>query len=257
MDAIRDEEVARILKDLREKSADPERRAELERREEEQREAKIAELMGRSEIPKKYLPKSFDTFVVTKANAAALKACREYVQEWQDRRNAQGIALFGDIGVGKTHLAIAVMKELITRYHVPARYANVLHTFERAKWSFDSDGTNPIPPLLSCPFLVLDDLGSERPTSWTLSQVLLIVDYRQGEELPMLITSNATNWSGLMNMLTLKVKGHTESLEHLALPVNRAIDRLREGLGAPLVIKGKSWRGRQPRSGAGGDDKQQ
>jgi len=237
-----------IMEDLREKSKSPDRRAEHKRREKEQKAATVAALIEQSGIPKRYMREDFDSFVVTTENRQALSACRNYVKCWPDQKDVEGLALFGDIGVGKTHLAISVMKELITRYMIPAKYANVLHTFERAKWSFDSDRVNPIPRLLNCPFLVLDDLGSERPTSWTLSQVMLIVDYRLGEELPMLITSNAATRSGLMSMLTLEVRGDVESRAHLAIPVQRAIDRLREIVGDPIIIKGKSWRGRRKHS---------
>ena len=236
--------VLRILYDLREKSADPERRAQNEARVRAAFESDRETLVSRSGIPKRYRNSDFDNFIVTTENAPALKACREYVENWAEAPGVEGMALFGDIGVGKTHLAIAVMRELIHKHLVPAKYANLLHTFERAKWSFESDGVNPIPLLLDCPFLVLDDLGSERPTTWTLSQVLLIVDYRLGEELPMFITSNALGWDGLAKMLNVEVKGDHESRAHMILPVNRAIDRLSEIVGDPIAIRGESWRGR-------------
>lgn len=38
--------------------------------------------------------------------------------------------------------------------------------------------------------LVLDDIGAERPTDWTLGELTLLVDHRYSEELPTILTSN-------------------------------------------------------------------
>jgi len=238
-----DRDMQKILDDLQEKCRDPERQAEYERWVKENEERDAAVLMKRSGLPYLYREKGFDDFQVTDGTRAAYEACKAYVANWNGGSHS-GIALFGDIGTGKSHLAAAVVRELILQHLVSARYANVLHTFEIARWSFDSEGVNPIPRLLKSAFLVLDDLGSERPTPWALEQSSHIIDYRLAEGLPMMITSNATTWNGLIKMLTYDLPGDPVRRSHLALPVSRIIDRLRESVGDPFVMKGKSWRAR-------------
>lgn len=240
-----DEDVKKLLRDLHEKSKDPERKAEYEKYAADQKEAAIKSLMMNAEVPRMYKEKSFDNFTITRQNREAVLACKRYIASWGEASTTASIALFGNVGVGKSHLAVAVVKELISRYSVPARYANILHTFETARWSIGGDQLNPIPRMISSAFLVLDDLGSERPSTWTLEQVSHIVDYRLIEGLPMMITSNALDWGGLAGMLTMEVRGDPVSRAHMGVPIARIIDRLREAVGDPIVIRGKSWRGRK------------
>jgi DNA replication protein DnaC len=240
-----DRELKDILTNLAELSKEPDRREEYERRQRDEREAVISKLLVHADIPAAYRGKGFDDFMQTGANRAAFEACKRYAALWKDGRQTRGMALFGNVGVGKSHLAAAVLRELITEYQVAGVYANVLHAFERIRWSFDTQEQNPVKKLLSTPFLVLDDLGSQRPTAWTLEQVSHIIDYRLSENMAIFVTSNAVQWSGLARMLTLDLRGDPDSRSHLEVTVARIIDRLRDAVGDPIVIKGKSWRGRR------------
>jgi len=237
-------DLTEILADLMEKSKDPAIQARYEEIETELRGSKIVELTRRSGIPHKFLMRNFSNFTITKDNGAAYRACFYYCENWKDDpRENRSLLLLGNVGVGKTHLAAAVCHKLILDHLVGAIYANVLHTFEMARDSFQERKENPIRPLLTAPFLVLDDLGSERPTPWALEQVCHIIDHRSSEELPVLVTSNAGNWEGMFKMLTMEVRGDPSRSE-LTLPASRIIDRLRDMTGEPLVLAGKSWRGK-------------
>lgn len=203
---------------------------------ESQRQNDILRLMNMASIPDKYSESSFENFQVTKNTELAYETCLQYVENFQEMKKGSSLALFGNVGTGKTHLAIAVIRELIKRYSIQAIYASVLHTFEMARESFESDGINPIPRLRRCAFLVLDDLGSERPTAWTLETLTGIIDYRVSESKPMLITSNAVNWRGLFNHLSGAVMDGSD------MAAARIIDRLVEVIKLPVVITGPSWR---------------
>lgn len=221
------------LKDVLAKSKEPGRKEEYEEWERKQKENRVNTLFSVSGLPKLYQDKTFSNFKVTTNNGPAYDKCKIYAENWEMAK-LPGIALFGSIGVGKSHLAAAVVNELINKYQTRAKYANVLHFFEMVRWSYGSDEKNPLPLLLDCSFLVLDDLGSERPTPWALEQVSHIVDYRLSECLPMMITSNAGDWAGLVSMLN--PEGDS------VITVSRIIDRLRVMVSDPVVIKGKSWR---------------
>lgn len=237
-----------ILKDLQQRSQEPDRRAEYERRQREHRESQVSCLMEQADIPAGYLSKTFDNFEMTSANRMALEACKAYATLWASGRQTSGMALFGNIGVGKSHLAVAVLKQIIKEHLVGGVYANVLLTFEMIRWSFQTGMENPLKKILRSPFLVLDDMGSERPTVWTLEQISMIMEYRLSSDLPILVTSNALDWSGLKRMLTLKIRGDVEARAHLEPTVNRIIDRLHDSVGNPVIIRGKSWRGRKPKA---------
>jgi DNA replication protein DnaC len=152
----------------------------------------------------------------------------------------ESLALFGSVGTGKTHLAIVTCQELIKRHLVFAKYMPVLEMFEMARQSFDNEMANPIPAIKKCDFLVLDDLGSERPTPWVLEQLTSIIDHRVANRLPFLITSNAKNWVGLCQMLTQLSDGD----DQVKLSVQRIVDRFTQVIREPIVMVGSSWRSR-------------
>jgi DNA replication protein DnaC len=209
------------------------------------REGKVRELMNRSGIPRRYQGKTFSVFEILTYNQEAYTACVNYCDQWnQNLQENWSIMLFGDIGVGKTHLAAAVCHALIQDHLVNAVYANVLHTFEMARASFSQHKENPIGPLLNAQFLVLDDLGSERATPWAIEQLCHIIDYHYNEDLPVFATTNAGSWEGMLRMLTLELRGDPVSRSELTLPAQRIIDRLRDMTGESLLIHGQSYRGR-------------
>lgn len=245
-----EDELRAIMEDMEEKSKDPERQAEYERIESARAEAAFDSFMRYSGIPRLYADSSFDDYEVIPSNKEAYNACREYVNSWKDGKRQDGMAIFGSVGVGKTHLAISVLKEIFEKYDTPGKYANVLHTFELTRWSFDGRSTNPIVDILRTPFLVLDDLGSERPSVWTVEQLAHIMDYRLSECLPMIITSNAMDWKDLSKMLLLERRGDPESRVHLELSIMRIMDRMHDAVGTPVKIIGKSWRGNNRKASA-------
>ena len=226
---------ADALKDILEKAKEPGREEEYKQWEEAQKQLRITSLFNTSGLPDLFKQKNFSNFTITKENKEAHQRCYDYVMNWEVSK-IPGIALFGSVGVGKSHLAAAVVSTLINRYQVSARYANVLHTFEKIRWSYDpnSDEKNPLPALLDCFFLVLDDLGSERPTPWALEQISHIIDYRMSENLPLMITSNVGSLQGLANILD--ISGDS------SIVVSRIIDRIKVMVGFPVKIIGKSWR---------------
>ena len=75
----------------------------------------------------------------------------------------------GPSGTGKTHLACAIANELKGKYAVS--FANVPMLLEKMR-----TGNVSVEEMLSADLLVLDDLGSERETAWTVERFLLIVD---------------------------------------------------------------------------------
>lgn len=245
---VLEKDVQKVIAEAKARSMEPDAQARYEQWVQDQRRMRIDDLMNRAKIPRLYREASFDDLVVTEDNKEAIQICRSYVETCpEDFRDIKSLALFGVPGVGKTHLAIVVLRELIHRYAIPGRYAHVLHSLEDAKSSFGGDGVNPINSIKQFPFLVLDDLGSERSTNWALEQVSRIIDFRVNDELPTLITSNANSWSGLVKMLMSESRGDIEARSLVQTPVVRIIDRLRDVVGDPVVIKGKSWRGREIR----------
>ena len=129
---------------------------------------------------------SFENFDATPEMSAALAQCRKVA-----RGEARCALLQGSFGNGKTHLAIAALREwgsLETGYFwkVPDWLAMV------KRRSFDEGEPlgNVLNPARANTLIVFDDLGAENQTDWAAEQLFRVLDARYDSRAPTIITSN-------------------------------------------------------------------
>jgi DNA replication protein DnaC len=104
-----------------------------------------------------------------------------------------GLLLIGPCGVGKTHLGVAVLKQLVRRGH-EALFYDYRELLKEIQNSYNPE--NPISesrllePVLNAEVLLLDDLGSSKPSNWALEMIGHILTTRYNEKRVTLLTSN-------------------------------------------------------------------
>jgi DNA replication protein DnaC len=151
-------------------------------------------LIAEARIPKRYEHCTLDNFVQY-SNEKLLKAlshARRFAEAFPvvDK----GLFFIGPPGVGKSHLAVAVLHQVIrTRgahglfYDVRDLLKIIRSTYNPAVQATESDVLRPV---MRAELLVLDDIGAEKTSEWVEETLNLIVTTRYNERRLTIFTSN-------------------------------------------------------------------
>jgi DNA replication protein DnaC len=163
-------------------------------------EERASRVMLRARIPKRYEHCDFESYSTdvgaTPRHAASLKNAKMLAQAFvRDYPGAaeKGLLLMGPSGVGKTHLAVASLKELIRRGHhcLFCDYRELLKEIQ-ASYNPASESTEMsiLDPVRTAEVLVLDDLGASKPSAWVLDIIGLVLNARYNERRVTILTTN-------------------------------------------------------------------
>ncbi|MFH0964721.1 MAG: ATP-binding protein [Planctomycetota bacterium] len=167
-------------------------------------------------VPKRYWGVTLAKTTRIPDNASAL----DTVMAWQEDPRGM-LMLWGRVGVGKTHFAVAVLHELYLRGCDGLRFLDVAKLIAALRRQvFDADLERE--RIAREDVLVLDDLGLQGGTDWAREHVVSLISRREAEERPTIVTSNL-------------------SLEELSKAFD---DRLASRLAGGKVIRmgGRDWR---------------
>ena len=121
----------------------------------------------------------------------AWEECKTYARSFTP--NSRSMFFQGPTGLGKTHLSLAIASEVIRKgYNVlytPAQ--TLLETLERERFRRGEENYS-LDFVLDCDLLILDDLGAEFSTNFSVSAIYNIINSRLIEGKPTIISSNLT-----------------------------------------------------------------
>src|SRR5215212_2926300 len=174
-------------------------------------------LLQQARIPNRFLHCAMDNFELIQPSLhRALMNTKKFVEEYPVVD--VGLLYLGRCGVGKTHLAVAALKEIIKK-----GIAGMFYDF-RDLLKEIQDSYNPnthtselkiLAPIFDADVLVLDELGASKPTEWVQETITHIINKRYNDKKVTIFTSN---------YLDVKVNPYDEAL------TERVGERLRSRL---------------------------
>jgi DNA replication protein DnaC len=209
--------------------------------------SRAAQLEGR--IPRRYQGVSFDRPPVPGMPEPVVAEVRRYVHDISARiADGSGLWLVGDVGTGKTTLAMIVSKAALEAGHSVAIYSLPrLLNLIRDEIGQESGLLDLLDRLSSVDLLHIDDLGAQHTTPWRLEQLYSIVDARYQASRAIVATTNLMPDDLVRQMAGNGASGYEPDEAATANEATqqvgkRIVSRLIEMCGDPLPLFGEDKR---------------
>jgi DNA replication protein DnaC len=157
------------------------------------RAALSARLLTEARIPPRYRRCDLESFQTNNDSLAiAVRKARRFCESFPVAD--KGLFFLGKPGLGKTHLSVAIVKEVINRTNARALFYDVRDLLKEIRNTFNpvvrSTELQVVQPVMRAELLVLDDLGAEKTSEWVEETLNLIVNTRYNEKRLTIFTSN-------------------------------------------------------------------
>ena len=151
--------------------------------------------LERARIPPRFRQCDFDGFFAPSDNASlqmAVVKARGFAAQYP--MVERGLLFMGNPGVGKTHLTVAILRQLMTTKGTDCLFVSFPDLLEQLQESYDPVALRTkaeiLQPVLETEVVAIDDLGARRVTDWVEDTVTYILNYRYNQKKPTLLTSN-------------------------------------------------------------------
>ena len=157
-----------------------------------QRQKTTGSSFDKAKLPGRYNQCHFNNY--TTADPSQVKALRLAIQFANEYPAVdRGLLFTGTVGVGKTHLAVSILKGLFER-----GFSCLFYEFgSLLKEIQDSYNSNTktselgvLAPVLNAEVLVLDELGASKPTDWVRDTMAHIINTRYNNKKATIFTTN-------------------------------------------------------------------
>jgi len=156
-------------------------------------------LFAASRIPRRYENCTFETYIPVKGNqhswnafGNATRLADEYLIE--GHKTGRGLLFMGPVGVGKTHLAVAILQRLMDRYGVQCLFYEFGSLLKEIQNSYNpisqTSELKVLAPIYTADVLVLDELGAAKPTDWVRDTMMQIINTRYNDRKLTVFTTN-------------------------------------------------------------------
>jgi len=161
-----------------------------------------ARIFTDARIPKRFLDCTLDAYRpnfagTNKTLSSAVVHARNFVKAYPLETKGRGLMLIGKIGTGKTHLAVALLKALITERGAKGLFYDCTNLLDDLKNSYEKKVSlterEVLTPIFNAEVLVLDELGAAKITDWASDSIARVINTRYNDGRTTIVTSNYDN----------------------------------------------------------------
>jgi len=158
----------------------------------------VTRLIERASIPKRYRRRYvFETYrpIPGTTQEEALALAKKYASDYPVLPGAvTGLLFIGPCGVGKTHLAVSILQEVLMRKNLPAVFVDLNELYREIRSTYgalhkEESEYDILTPLAEAPLLLIDELGCV-DSAWAQDTLHYLVSRRYNEQRPTLLTTN-------------------------------------------------------------------
>jgi DNA replication protein DnaC len=160
-------------------------------------------MLERAHIPRRYEHCSLDSYIVSGSRgddhtlARAHWRARKFVENFHLKAPGTGLLFTGSVGVGKTHLAVGILKKLIEENGVQGIFCDYRELLKEVQNSYNQNVAatemQVLKPIFEAEVLVLDELGASKPSEWVWDTVAHVLNTRYNDLKTTIITTNYSN----------------------------------------------------------------
>ena len=151
----------------------------------------INKIYKQNYIGRKFQNLNFENFNSNSENELAIVIAKDYVNKNITSANTNGLIIMGESGVGKTHLAASIANKLIENDKI-VLMGRLTTLLDMIKETFKDNmkSENELIELYSnIDMIIIDDLGTEKISNWALEKLYTIIENRNENRLPIIITT--------------------------------------------------------------------
>ena len=162
------------------------------------RKGRADRLLAGAKIPARYEHCELGTFKYNPEDpedarlGKAMHWANRFVEEYPVEKT--GLMFVGSVGVGKTHLAVGILKALIRDKGVPCLFCDYRELLKEIQHSYNpsvqATEMDILRPVFDAEVLVIDELGAVRSTEWVFDTVNYILNSRYNDNKTTIITTN-------------------------------------------------------------------
>jgi DNA replication protein DnaC len=152
-------------------------------------------LLKAARIPRRYEKCSLRNYQPANNNGSQLQAFNHAYRLVREYPSVErGLLFMGACGVGKTHLSVSILRDLIEKKGVSCLFYEFGSLLKEIQNSYNPISQTSelivLAPLIETEVLVLDELGASKPTDWVRDTMRQVINTRYNDRKLTIFTTN-------------------------------------------------------------------